>query len=69
MGILDVFKFRPKEKQKDERPIENLPDEDYPFPHLEKGEFSMTEELFRRKENEELLKRYGIALEKTGEFV
>ena len=69
MGIFELFKIRPKNKQTEERMNDALPDEEYPFPHLEQGEFPMTEELFRRKENEELLKRYGIVLDKEGEFV
>lgn len=66
MGIFDIFK-RPKTTKE---PIDNdLPDEEYELPELNIGRFKMSEELRRRQENEELLKRYGIVLEKKGSFI
>ena len=66
MGFFNMFK-RPKKHVEPEK--NDLPDEEYKIPVLKRAEFEMTEELLRRKENEELLKRYGIILTNAGEFI
>ena len=44
-------------------------DEEYVLPKLAAGEFTMTSELVRRKEDEELMARYGAKPDKEGKFV
>lgn len=48
---------------------EENPDEEYQLPLLEKGDFQMTEELQRRRQNEQLRQKYGIAIVKEGSYV
>lgn len=64
MGILNLLRKKPTK----ENPVDTSKD-DYVLPQLEKGSYKMNEELFRRKENEELLKKYGIVPEKTGQML
>lgn len=48
---------------------EENPDEEYQLPLLVKGDFQMNEELQRRMQNEQLRKKYGIAIVKEGSYV
>ena len=54
-------------------PETEIPDEEYheeyQLPALARGDFSMTEELLRRQQEEELKKKYGLSLPKEGSFV
>ena len=69
MKLFKLFKSKAREDKALDNPIEmEAPDEEYQLPVLLKGDFSFTAELRRRQENEMLMKRYGIVLEKTGEF-
>ena len=58
MGILNLLRKKPNK----ENPVA-ISEDDYVLPQLEKGGYKMNEELFRRKEDEELLKKYGIVPE------
>lgn len=64
MGILNLWRKKPNK----ENPVA-ISEDDYVLPQLEKGGYKMNEELFRRKEDEELLKKYGIVPEKTGQML
>lgn len=64
MGILNLL----RKKSNKENPVA-ISEDDYVLPQLEKGGYKMNEELFRRKEDEELLKKYGIVPEKTGQML
>ena len=50
-------------------PEADIPDEEYQLPTLARGNFSMTEELRRRQQAEQLKQRYGICTDKEGSFV
>lgn len=70
MSIFDVFKFKSKTKAENtDAPVDEVPDEEFQLPELKIGEFKMTDELRRRRENEALLKKYNLQREKSGEFI
>lgn len=63
MGLLDFLAIKAKTPKKNET------DEEYLLPKLEVGKFTMTAELIRRRQDEELMAKYGIKAEKEGSFV
>lgn len=66
MGIFDFLKPTPKAIPK---VVQDIPDEDYELPELSRGQFRMTNELYRRQEDEALKKKYGIHTDKVGDYV
>ena len=63
MGLLDFLAIKAK------TPKHTDSDEEYVLPKLAVGEFTMTAELVRRRENEELMAKYSVKPEKEGKFV
>lgn len=63
MGLFNLFKSKTKTVPHDS------PDEEYQLPELSRGQFTMTDELRRRKENEELKRKHGVVIKKEGDFV
>ena len=47
----------------------NIQDEEYQLHDLMQADFQMTDELFFRKQAEELRKKHKIVLEKNGELI
>lgn len=50
-------------------PETDVPDEEYQLPTLAIGNFTITEELRRRQQAEQLRQKYDIHIEKEGSFV
>ena len=72
MKLFNIFKKKTKEKDisQNEQTLDNdISNEEYDLPILTRGDFPFTAELSRRQENEMLMKKYGIILEKSGEFI
>lgn len=69
--ILDFLRCKAKKKPilSEEDKKNALFDEEYQLPKLSRRDFTMTEKMQRRKEDEELIKKYNIHLEKKGEFI
>ena len=67
--ILNFLKRKGKKEVENNMDVSDAPDEEYQLPKLTKGNFSMTEKLQRRKEDEMLMKKYHIHPKKEGEFV
>ena len=63
MGLLDFLALKAK------TPKHTASDEEYVLPKLAVGEFAMTAELIRRRQNEELMAKYGVKPDKEGRFV
>lgn len=63
-GLLDFLTLKAKPARKDE----NNEDE-YTIPVLSVSDFQMTDALIRRRQSEELRKRYGLMASKEGEFI
>lgn len=54
-----------RKKPNKENPVA-ISEDDYVLPQLEKGGYKMNEELFRRKEDEELLKNTELCQKRRG---
>lgn len=67
--MLNFLKRKVKKEVENNMDVSDAPDEEYQLPKLTKGNFSMTEKLQRRKEDEMLMKKYCIHPKKEGEFV
>ena len=63
-GLLDFLTLKTKPARKDESN-----EDEYTIPVLGVGDFLMTDALMRRKQCEELRRRYGLAASKDGEFI
>lgn len=68
MGLLEFLTPKKKAVSKTISNSDNQTEE-YTLPKLERGNFCMTEELLRRKKDEELKKQYGFHSEKYGDFM
>lgn len=67
--ILNFLKHKVKKEVANNMDVSDAPDEEYQLPKLTKENFSMTEKLQRRKEDEMFMKKYCIHPKKEGEFV
>lgn len=67
---MSVFSFwKPRAKKNVAFHKKDIPDEEYQLPRLSIGQFSMTDDLRRRREDEQLKKKHGVLIEKEGEFI
>ena len=67
MRFFDLFK--PKRKTESPFLCEGEVDDEYLIPILSRKSVQMTEELLRRQQDEQLLKKYGSRTEKEGFFI
>lgn len=57
-----------RKKPNKENPVA-ISEDDYVLPQLGKGRLQDERRTFQKKEDEELLKKYGIVPEKTGQMM
>lgn len=73
MSLLNIFSVRKNlSGQKIEASVmaaENDTDEEYQLPSLHRAPFPMTDEVIRRREEEQLRKRYNLPPQKDGVYL
>ena len=67
MSIFD--RLRPKGKSDPPQAPAETPDEEFLLPKLSRGDFPLTEEVFRRWREEQIREKYGLPVEKEGHYV